>query len=77
MVAIPLCITLNKMEKQSKIYIAGHRGLVGSAIVNNLNFKGYTNLIFKTHAELDLKNQDNVYRSGCSSVAMIDGLFME
>jgi GDP-L-fucose synthase len=45
------------MEKQSKIYIAGHRGLVGSAIVNNLTLKGYTNLIFKTHAELNLTNQ--------------------
>ena len=45
------------MEKQSKIYIAGHRGLVGSAIVNNLISKGYTNLVFRTHAELDLTNQ--------------------
>ena len=48
------------MEKQSKIYIAGHRGLVGSAILNNLTSKGYTNLIFKTHAELDLTNQKEV-----------------
>ena len=48
------------MEKESKIYIAGHRGLVGSAIVNNLISKGYTNLIFKTHAELDLTNQSAV-----------------
>ena len=45
------------MEKQSKIYIAGHRGLVGSAIVNNLISKGYTNLVFRTHVELDLTNQ--------------------
>lgn len=45
------------MEKKSKIYIAGHKGLVGSAIVNNLISKGYTNLIFKTHVELDLTNQ--------------------
>ena len=45
------------MEKDSKIYIAGHRGLVGSAILENLALKGYTNLIFKTHAELDLTNQ--------------------
>lgn len=42
------------MEKKSKIYIAGHRGLVGSAIVNVLNNKGYNNLIYKTHSELDL-----------------------
>lgn len=42
------------MQKDSKIYIAGHRGLVGSAIWNNLKNKGYTNLIGLTHAELDL-----------------------
>ena len=48
------------MEKDSKIYIAGHRGLVGSAILENLALKGYTNLIFKTHAELDLTNQSAV-----------------
>jgi len=45
------------MNKNSKIYIAGHRGLVGSAIVNNLKEKGYTNLVFKSHKELDLKDQ--------------------
>ena len=44
------------MNKDSKIYIAGHRGLVGSAIWNNLKNKGYTDLIGKTHAELDLKD---------------------
>tara|TARA_B110000240_G_scaffold51006_1_gene58331 strand:- start:853 stop:1923 length:1071 start_codon:yes stop_codon:yes gene_type:complete len=48
------------MKKESKIYIAGHKGLVGSAIVNNLISKGYTNLIFRTHAELDLTNQSAV-----------------
>ena len=42
------------MTKTSKIYIAGHRGLVGSAIVKNLESKGYTNLVYKTHKELDL-----------------------
>ena len=42
------------MDKRSKIYIAGHRGLVGSAIVKNLQAKGYTNLIYRTHQELDL-----------------------
>ena len=46
------------MEKDSKIYVAGHRGLVGSAIVRGLKDKGYTNIIGKTHAELDL--MDNV-----------------
>lgn len=45
------------MEKNAKIYVAGHRGLVGSALVRNLQSKGYTNLLLRTHAELDLTNQ--------------------
>ncbi len=48
------------MNKDSKIYIAGHTGLVGSAIVKNLISKGYTNLIHRTHKELDLLNQKDV-----------------
>lgn len=48
------------MEKGSRIYIAGHRGLVGSAILQNLRLKGYENIITRTHAELDLTNQDAV-----------------
>jgi GDP-L-fucose synthase len=48
------------MQKDSKIYIAGHKGLVGSAIVKNLKEKGYTNLIYQTHKELDLMNQAEV-----------------
>ena len=44
-------------EKNSKIYIAGHRGLVGSAIKRKLEGQGYTNIIVKTHEELDLKDQ--------------------
>jgi len=48
------------VKKNSKIYIAGHRGLVGSAIVKNLKSKGYTNLIYRTHRELDLLNQNEV-----------------
>lgn len=48
------------MEKNSKIYIAGHRGLVGSAIKRELEKKGYTNLVFKTHLELDLERQIDV-----------------
>ncbi|MCT7486749.1 GDP-L-fucose synthase [Aliarcobacter cryaerophilus] len=48
------------MNKNSKIYIAGHRGLVGSAIVKNLKSKGYTNIITRTHKELDLINQKAV-----------------
>lgn len=45
------------MEKTDKIYVAGHRGLVGSAIVRNLESKGYTNIIGRTHKELDLTDQ--------------------
>ncbi|TNF49401.1 MAG: GDP-L-fucose synthase [Bacteroidetes bacterium] len=45
------------MGKNTKIYIAGHRGMVGSAIWRNLESKGYTNLIGRTSAELDLRNQ--------------------
>nr|WP_315496546.1 GDP-L-fucose synthase [uncultured Rhodoferax sp.] len=45
------------MDKNAKIYVAGHRGLVGSAIVQNLQAAGYTNLLLRTHAELDLTNQ--------------------
>ncbi len=48
------------MEKNSKIYVAGHRGLVGSAIVRKLQSEGYENLILKTHIELDLLNQQAV-----------------
>ena len=45
------------MDKTSKIYVAGHRGLVGSAIWNNLLSRGYTNLVGRTHKELDLTDQ--------------------
>ena len=48
------------MNKNSKIYIAGHRGMVGSAIVRELQRQGYTNLITRTHAELDLCRQADV-----------------
>ena len=48
------------MKKNSKIYVAGHRGLVGSAIVNLLKKKGFSNLILKTRSQLDLKNQTQV-----------------
>ena len=48
------------MEKDSKIYVAGHRGMVGSAIVRELQRQGYTNIITRTHAELDLCRQEQV-----------------
>jgi GDP-L-fucose synthase len=44
-------------DLNTKIYIAGHRGMVGSAIVRNLKAKGFTNMVCRTHAELDLTNQ--------------------
>ena len=45
------------MDKQAKIYIAGHRGLVGSALLRELEKQGYTNIVTRTHAELDLLDQ--------------------
>ena len=48
------------MDKDSKIYVAGHRGMVGSAIVRELRRQGYDNLVLRTHAELDLTRQEAV-----------------
>lgn len=48
------------MEKNAKIYVAGHRGMVGSAIVRELERQGYTNIITRTHGELNLTRQDQV-----------------
>ena len=48
------------MEKNDKIYVAGHRGMVGSAIVRELKNQGYFNIITRTHKELDLTRQDAV-----------------
>lgn len=48
------------MEKNSKIYVAGHRGMVGSAIVRELKRQGYNNLVLRTHKELDLTRQEAV-----------------
>ena len=45
------------MEKQARIYVAGHRGMVGSALVRKLQAEGYTNIVTRTSAELDLRNQ--------------------
>lgn len=50
------------MEKTSKIYVAGHNGMVGSAIMRELGRQGYTNIITRQHSELDLKDQDEVER---------------
>ena len=48
------------MNKEAKIYIAGHRGMVGSAILRKLESDGYQNIVFKTSSELDLTNQQAV-----------------
>ena len=48
------------MEKGAKIYVAGHRGMVGSAIVRELRRQGYTGIVTRTHSELDLTRQDAV-----------------
>ena len=48
------------MQKDSKIYVAGHKGMVGSSIVRELNRQGYTNIITRTHSELDLTRQADV-----------------
>ncbi len=48
------------MEKSSKIFVAGHRGMVGSAIVRKLQSEGYNNLVLRTSSELDLRNQSQV-----------------
>ncbi len=50
----------HSLEKQAKIYVAGHRGMVGSAIVRKLQKEGYMNLVLKTSAELDLRDQVKV-----------------
>lgn len=50
------------MEKSSKIYVAGHRGMVGSAIVRRLKSEGYLNLVLQTSSEVDLRNQGAVER---------------
>ena len=46
-----------KLLKTHKIYVAGHRGLVGSALIRNLESRGYANILTRTHAELDLTDQ--------------------
>ena len=51
---------MSSMDKQNKIYIAGHRGMVGSAILRKLQKEGYTNFALATSSELDLRNQEAV-----------------
>ena len=51
-----------KMEKDAKIYVAGHKGMVGSAIVRALEKEGYHNIVTRTHKELNLCRQEAVER---------------
>lgn len=53
-------MNIKAMDKNAKIYVAGHRGMVGSAIVRELERQGYHNLIFRSHKELDLTRQEQV-----------------
>jgi len=48
------------MKEDSRIYVAGHRGLAGSALVRGLEDRGYQNLVLRTHAELELKEPEGV-----------------
>ena len=50
------------MDKKDKIYVAGHRGMVGSAIIRKLEKEGFTNLITRSSTDLDLRNQEAVNR---------------
>ena len=49
------------IKKNSKIYVAGHRGLIGSAILRKLKALNYTNVIFRTKKQLDLRDQKKVF----------------
>lgn len=53
-------MSIDKLDKSAKIYVAGHRGLVGSAVVRKLQSLGYANLLLRTHSDLDLTNQSAV-----------------
>lgn len=53
--------TPTELDRDATFYVAGHRGLVGSAIVRNLQASGFTNIVGKTSAELDLKNREDVF----------------
>jgi GDP-L-fucose synthase len=59
-VKIPINSYITKLEKNSKVYVAGHRGMVGSAIYRKLQKEGFTNIITKTSSELDLRDQKAV-----------------
>ena len=53
---------MERLDKASRIFVAGHRGLVGSAIVRRLDAEGFSNLLLRSHAELDLADRSVVDR---------------
>ena len=55
------------IDKKAKIFVAGHKGMVGSAIIRKLKNKGFDNLVFKTSNELDLRAQEKVEGVGATS----------
>ena len=63
------------MNRDDKIYVAGHNGMVGSAIIRNLNGKGFVNIVTRSSSELDLTNQQDVHvflqkeKPGCVVIA--------
>ena len=65
------------MNKTDKIYVAGHRGLVGSAIVRNLQSKGYNNIVGRTHKELELTDLRADDRNNLLTVSTADGSVFE
>lgn len=69
-----MTIMSEMMDKQSKVFVAGHRGMVGSAILRRLEREGYTNIVTRTHAELDLTNQAAV--SDFLSMERLDFVFL-
>lgn len=67
------------LSKTSKIYIAGHHGLVGSAIWKNLEARGYSQLIGRSHSELDLTNQqavDNFFKKERPDAVVLAAAFV-
>ena len=62
------------MNKDTRIFVAGHRGMVGSAVVRNLEAKGYRNVVARSHSELDLTNQAAIeafFRDGAIDVVVL------
>jgi GDP-L-fucose synthase len=57
------------MNKSNKIYVAGHNGMVGSAIVRKLRKQGFTNIVIRSSSELDLTNQQDIREIGATQYA--------